>query len=448
MRIETIEILGLFGIFDHRIVLGPGSRVTIVYGPNGVGKTTILRLLDDFFAARFERISRTPFAELAISLDNGLRILVRKATQSLVEGEPIVRDALADLHIQVTAPDGSSTNFLIAGESRKPNTFSFPVSMLEDELPVRRLRANLWEDLRTGERLSLAELAQNFSSVFPPLREIAGPRIPDGLEDILESVSVSFIETQRLVSVEATGKSHRHPRHQTASTAVQYSDDLVRFIQRNLATSAQLGQGLDRSFPYRLLEEDTVEVSEEKIRERYRIQSDRRNRLVEAALLDMGEELPFPDKELDAIERRILWAYLNDVDKKLAVFDGLLKRIELFKDIINSRFRFKSVFIDNESGFRFVTDQDAVLSPGELSSGEQHELVLTYQLLFGVQTGSLVLIDEPEISLHVSWQQKFLDDIERIAEVSDLYFLTATHSPQIINDRFDLAVSLRGPDDS
>jgi predicted ATP-binding protein involved in virulence len=54
----------------------------------------------------------------------------------------------------------------------------------------------------------------------------------------------------------------------------------------------------------------------------------------------------------------------------------------------------------------------------------------------------LVLIDEPEISLHVGWQKEFLADIIRIANVSSLRFIIATHSPQIINKWWPRAVAL------
>lgn len=71
--------------------------------------------------------------------------------------------------------------------------------------------------------------------------------------------------------------------------------------------------------------------------------------------------------------------------------------------------------------------------------------MLLYQLLFKTESGSLVLIDEPELSLHVAWQQRFLDDLSRITRVASFDVLVATHSPQIIHDRWDLTVELKGP---
>jgi predicted ATP-binding protein involved in virulence len=68
--------------------------------------------------------------------------------------------------------------------------------------------------------------------------------------------------------------------------------------------------------------------------------------------------------------------------------------------------------------------------------------VLTYDLLFNVKPNSLVLIDEPEISLHVTWQKEFLNDIVRIAAINSSRFIVATHSPQIINKFWSQTVGL------
>ena len=92
-----------------------------------------------------------------------------------------------------------------------------------------------------------------------------------------------------------------------------------------------------------------------------------------------------------------------------------------------------------------ITSNETQLDPVLLSSGEQHEIVLLYELLFKVSENSIILIDEPEISLHVAWQEVFLKDLGQMAELSRFQALIATHSPQIINDRWDLTVELRGP---
>jgi len=123
-------------------------------------------------------------------------------------------------------------------------------------------------------------------------------------------------------------------------------------------------------------------------------------------------------------------------------FQGLLARLELFREIIAKRFQFKRMAVDRRVGLRFANGRGDTISPHQLSSGEQHVLVLLYDLLFEVKPGSLVLIDEPEISLHVAWQLAFLEDIRRIAKVSEFRFIVATHSPQIVNEWWSETVAL------
>jgi len=67
---------------------------------------------------------------------------------------------------------------------------------------------------------------------------------------------------------------------------------------------------------------------------------------------------------------------------------------------------------------------------------------MLYELLFCVQPGTLVLIDEPELSLHVVWQQEFLKDLEKIVAWQKIQVIIATHSPQIINEHWDSVVDL------
>ena len=78
----------------------------------------------------------------------------------------------------------------------------------------------------------------------------------------------------------------------------------------------------------------------------------------------------------------------------------------------------------------------------QLSSGEQHQVVLIYELIFNTKEHSIVLIDEPEISLHVVWQEQFLDDLKMITEMNKAKAIIATHSPQIIGDYWDLVIDL------
>lgn len=142
------------------------------------------------------------------------------------------------------------------------------------------------------------------------------------------------------------------------------------------------------------------------------------------------------------------------MENKLNVFSEIASKLELFRRIINKKYAYsyKEMNFSKEKGFVLTScdrpdspSDPKKLSPTDLSSGEQHELVLFYELLFKVKPDSLVLIDEPELSIHVGWQVEFLRDLQEITKLADLDILMATHSPDIIQDRWDLTVELKGP---
>jgi len=104
------------------------------------------------------------------------------------------------------------------------------------------------------------------------------------------------------------------------------------------------------------------------------------NGLVTAGVLDAGFEPPLPGRSFDETTARVLSVYIDDTQKKLAVFDELLQRIELIKSIINSRFLNKTLSFDRERvGFVVTTNAGTRVELTDLSSGEQHELVLLYE---------------------------------------------------------------------
>jgi predicted ATP-dependent endonuclease of OLD family len=76
-----------------------------------------------------------------------------------------------------------------------------------------------------------------------------------------------------------------------------------------------------------------------------------------------------------------------------------------------------------------------------LSSGEQQILILFTYIAFNSTDGKVFIIDEPELSLHIKWQEDFLEKLERITPDST-QLLLATHSPILANKKRDKAITL------
>mgnify|MGYP000214966486 FL=1 len=142
---------------------------------------------------------------------------------------------------------------------------------------------------------------------------------------------------------------------------------------------------------------------------------------------------------------KALKIYFEDFESKYAVFEDFIDRLDLYTEIVNSRLSFKEIKITRKEGLIVVSkdkNKSTCLDLNHLSSGEKQEIVLFYELIFETDKNLLLLIDEPEISLHILWQKKFMDDLMKVVNMGQLEVIVATHSPQIINNHWDMQIDL------
>jgi predicted ATPase len=78
----------------------------------------------------------------------------------------------------------------------------------------------------------------------------------------------------------------------------------------------------------------------------------------------------------------------------------------------------------------------------ELSSGEKQMVVILTHLAFNKQAklANVLIIDEPELSLHIRWQELFVDAV--MSASPGLQVILATHSPSIIRGRIDKCIDV------
>ena len=110
------------------------------------------------------------------------------------------------------------------------------------------------------------------------------------------------------------------------------------------------------------------------------------------------------------------------------VFDAVKYINDLFKDTGK-----KIVRTENEIRFSQIGE---TLVPYQLSSGEKQMLVILLTVLVENNLPYVLFMDEPEVSLHIEWQQRL---IETILDLNpNVQIILTTHSPAVImNGWFD-----------
>ena len=431
MRIKSIHIKGLFDTFDHFIPFNQEDRITIIHAPNGFGKTIILKMLYGLLKMDFSIFDKIPFENFVVALDDDSRIEILRTTSFSFNSKKA--RAKYFYNILFKRKDGE-TESLYRNREFEEDIFGLSWRTVNDEIQK--------------QNLEMANSTLRYLDAFD-LNE-QGLDISDWYEDLRKNNRVHFIKIERLLVIDneaiTNSKNHSEKFEIMTSSVSNYAIDLKNKIEDTLNQYAATSQNLERTFPNRLINQQKQEnLTIEYIKNELNNLEERRKKLQEVGLWDnenlqdMNFQIP---QNTDSSSLNVLNLYIQDAKEKLAVFDSLEKKITLFKNIINSRFTFKRINIDKKKGFVLLTHKNEILDGTNLSSGEQHQLVLLYEMLFKVKENDLVLIDEPEISLHIIWQEKFLSDLVKIIELNPFDVLIATHAPEIINDRWDLTVGL------
>ena len=448
MELQSIRINKLFSLFNYNIDLNNAEDLTILTGPNGYGKTTILNIIYNFFNQRFFYFQKLNFELISFQFTDGKRIDVEKkkgkekveqTVQIINNQQRIVNQTVETIDIQIDLyEDTNHVDTFVYNYELEDNRLA---QELRRFFPIRQLTPDLWVDDRTGKQITLNEFLNENSNQLPERIITLIKRQGDKSTPIFQLIgktNVYLIKEQRLLKQVWESNRTLNSNIPFINTIEEYSKELKSIIEQKQLEAYQVTQKLDSSFPKRLIECNS-DIGEDEFNQRFSKLNEKQNQLQQFGIAISEQGVT----KYDSSAAKVLTVYLNDSEEKLCVYDDLLGKIELFVNILNEkRFAFKSIVINGTQGFYFQLNNGQRLNLTDLSSGEQQEVVLLYELLFKTNPNTLILIDEPEISLHVMWQKAFIQDLQRIAKMKQISFLVATHSPQVINDKWELARDL------
>lgn len=415
--IKCIQIRKLFGRFNYNISMN-STGVTIITGPNGFGKSTLLRTINALSSGDIGFFMKLDFFELIVLFDNGKSLAIQKSNKSIRVDEvsiPLFNEKqLAFLQRQPRTQINNSTDW------KNSDTLPDYESVMNYFIEYRYSFGDI--ALKEKDRQALQKIKKKLELV----KGWCG--------------DVRFISDQRLIRTE---------QRQSGSSKGQEVVDVIRELPKRLKSKiskvseeySRVANTLDGSYPKRLFAAQIGIKNQSDYELRLKEANEKFEKLRKYNLVDISI---INEEKYNESYSTALKIYFDDFAEKFKVFQDLISKLDLFTKIVNSRLTFKHLRITRENGFEIVDNDnpEKVLRLSQLSSGEKQEIVLFYELIFDSGNNLFLLIDEPEISLHITWQKQFLNDLLEVSKLIQLRAIVATHSPQIVSNHLDIQIDL------
>lgn len=433
--LDRIHIVGLRGTQQIDIVVDDNTLVIV--GENGSGKTTTLKLVFAALSGSYHQILSHVFEKIVVTIDGQEYVINR---EDLVE-KTIDIDERLYRHLP------SSVYRRIKSEYGKYITpYELNAFVEEQGLPLRLIQ----EFDSMQDQLSIFDSELNKSPMMPLLADqiIYLPtyrRIEENLEQIM-SGRYSF-ESDRT----SRGQLRRKERSFGSKSFVELVDfgmddvketinktcsDLVGYSENRFKELAymNLGDVIERKYLYP--QEKDEKITENEI-DKFR------------TCLSRSETMGLSETQIDKLlhsieagnkgtEGQILLYYFkrlvslqDDLEKKeqrIVQFCNVCNKYlsDSGKEMIYDKSSFKIQICKLSAGNQLEIDLS------DLSSGEKQVISLFSHLYISQNSSYFVIIDEPELSLSVPWQKKFLEDMRNSEKCSGI--IAATHSPFIYDN--------------
>lgn len=455
VKITGIKVTGLFDRLDYDIDVNNRNCVAILSAPNGCGKTTVFKLLNFTFNPQDSTLGEIlgiPFSRFECHLSNGKTV------------------ALSRTALETTSKTGKSNQMALNLALR---FFNDPVDyLLSIEENGKSLKQVSFSESFTSDRRELEQ--GSFVYYSDPREEIDDIDYPtvlglrrarkafNNFNSLLAEMHckthIDFIEANRLQKNYISRSARNAMMHGVDNDRIRgrevehvdflelANEEMTDLIKRCLGEyNRRLAEAKNKLTAMFLNADESNEVPFENFRNRWMSYHAELDKYHKIGLLESTETVIKADELEYAYEKKatFLTTYLDAFEGTIEPLQTYYEQMKLFADIFNKRNEItgKSVLF-TPNGIKIMSGNKEI-SISCLSSGEKNDFVMFYRLIFNITKNSIVLIDEPEISLHIEWQEEYLDRLIDICEMNGLQAIVATHSPNIVNGHFDLFVEKR-----
>ena len=138
----------------------------------------------------------------------------------------------------------------------------------------------------------------------------------------------------------------------------------------------------------------------------------------------------------------VLEPYLEGLEARLSALQELHDIISTYVETVNHFFSGKILDLNVQSGIIVKSKWSKSINQNLLSSGERQLLLLLSNTILALGRATILIIDEPELSLNVTWQRQLVAALLRCSFGGGVQYILASHSLELITQYHDRTTRL------
>jgi predicted ATP-dependent endonuclease of OLD family len=407
--LEKVEIKGFWG--DRSISIDFFKDVNFFIGVNGSGKTTVINIIAAALSADFSTLDRLPFSVVTLYLTEtkGRRKPVIEVEKKESEKSPYssivyrIKEKASDKFVTYSLDEYEEEMLLRRGIPRNHQAFAkfrgrgiiaklteiTNVSWLSIHRTTNIMQRKAEESFESSVDQKLDELSLQLAKYF----SVLAAKVSEEIAEFQRSMIVSLLTEQTESTVLSSVKTLNLDEEKKA---------LIDILTRlNIPKGAKAK--LDKHY-------DEV--------------SDARVKLEAGGPLRLGEIMPLISAYRS---HRIVQDWSRLLDKQASIQYPRT----IFLEVLNNLFERKKIDINQKNELEATTTSGKKMSIRGLSSGEKQLVIILGEALLQQSAPWIYIADEPELSLHVKWQEKLIESLRQLNPKAQI--ICATHSPDVVS---------------
>lgn len=418
--LEKVTITGFWG--NHDLLIDLNRDVNFLIGVNGSGKTTVINLIAAALSADFQTLDRIQFAKIVLQLK---QVGGKKKPSIQIEKVPEPDSPFFGVRYKIKdkASDSAQTyslgdleeQYIIRGES----SFRIyePAFRHSYRDSIHRTKISVVEHLHS--LINTKWLSVHRSDISRTVREERG--YESTVDKKLGDLSNDFVKYFSSLTKHSEGETEKFQKFFFASLIPKGNEWRL---------SVNLASKLDLTVERKTLIE---------IYQKFKVEEKEYSRPLKEYIKHIGEAVKLIAKGKQLDTKQIIsvissWR-IHRVVQQWSEMNESLKKIyeprDTFLETVNGMLQRKNLFLNEKNELTVKTESGKTFPLTQLSSGEKQLLIILGEALLQEKASWIYIADEPELSLHVTWQEQLIKSLRKINPNAQILF--ATHSPDIVS---------------